>query len=464
MRRSVIRRATAFVALLAAPSCSGGGGVPFVGTVSRSQFFEYHDRVDEPLCPTLLSMLDQNATQIGGKIGLRPDPSHPTLYFKFADFQDFAASSGCPESGGCSSPDAVYSPHYFSRHELAHTYTFRAWGGHPTGLVIEGEAVALSCDPDYRVQAGYRPRDGLGNPDWRDLIDLFGNSDAGYSAAGYWITYLANQYGWDSVRQLQARVPFGITAEDFEREFARVYPISMDEAWSAALDAPDAMPCQDDWRCMSTPLAVGDHAPPACDGDMHRSITVTDQAGVVLTLGGGYSQLLLRDCTNPASQTYSLFGGPTDRATHFATLPAGTYTLFGAPPDVELTDTLPSNFDSAPCGAAGGVTLDPTRASTIDLFPGRTNGWIPIAGGGQRYLVTPSSFIWDGWPNAAGGPALCDSCDATATCVPLPYNEQTGVTIGDGAVLRLVGISGVASQSDYGEVIIWPASLAGGAP
>jgi hypothetical protein len=407
----------------------------------------------------LLSMLDQNAVQIGGKIGLRPDPANPTLYFKFRDYKDFAASSGCPESGGCSSPDAVYSPDYFSAHELAHTYTFRAWGGHPTGLVIEGEAVALSCDPDYRVPVGYRPRDVLGNPDWRDLIDLFGNSDAGYSAAGYWISYLTAQYGWDTLRQLHARVPFGISAEDFEREFAHVYPISMDEAWSAALAAPNALPCEDDWRCMATPLAVGERVPGGCDGDMHRSITVTDQPGVVLALGGGYSQLLLRDCANPASQVYQMFGGPTDRATHFAALPAGTYTLFGAPADVELSGPLPSNFNTAPCAAGGGVPLDPAQASTIDLLPGTAYGWIPLSGGGQSFLVSLDGFIWKGWPSPADGPAICDSCDESATCVPVSNAQQTQVTIGDGAVLRLMGVTTVPSSAYYSRVIIWPAGL-----
>src|SRR5690242_19344003 len=66
MTRSTSRRAIAFVALLAAPACGGGSSALFVGTVSRSQFFEYHDEVDEPLCPTLLSMLDQHVQLIGG--------------------------------------------------------------------------------------------------------------------------------------------------------------------------------------------------------------------------------------------------------------------------------------------------------------------------------------------------------------------------------------------------------------
>jgi len=39
---------------------------PFVGDVSHSQFWEYHDRVSETLCPTLLSLLDQHTGHRGG--------------------------------------------------------------------------------------------------------------------------------------------------------------------------------------------------------------------------------------------------------------------------------------------------------------------------------------------------------------------------------------------------------------
>jgi hypothetical protein len=53
---------------------------------------------------------------------------------------------------------------------------------------------------------------------------------------------LPDVYGWQSVRELNERARPGISATDFEREFARVYPISMDDAWSAALDTPGAAP------------------------------------------------------------------------------------------------------------------------------------------------------------------------------------------------------------------------------
>jgi hypothetical protein len=467
LKRSSIWPALAFVALLATPACGRSGAVLFVGTVSRSQFFEYHDRDDEPLCPTLLSMLDQHATQIGGKIGFVPDPANPIGYYKFHDFADFEQSSGCPNTGGCATAGGVLSPLFFEAHELAHTYVFRAWGHSATGLIMEGEAVALSCRPGYYFDLSFRPRDVLRNPNWRDLLYLTGTSDEGYLAAGFWITYLAQHYGWDSVRRLHQRAMPGIAAEDFERAFAAVYPLSMDDAWSAALDTPGALPCQDDWRCMTTPLAVGDRATSECDGEMHRSITVTDQPGIAATIDGTASDVYLRDCANPAAPIRELFVSLTERTAHFAALSPGTYMIStpGARTDLEFSAFLPAGFDAADCSTAGGIALDPAHGTYVDLLPGRAHGWIPIAGGGRSYGIQTYNLYWNGWPKPSGDVQICDGCDATATCVPLPGVQSGAVPIGDGAVLRLQGATALAQSSfGYGQIYFTPGTPASPGP
>ena len=447
--------------------CKAGEDGPFVGFISRSEFFEYHNRVDEPLCPTLLSLLDEHALRIGGKIGLVPDPARPFRYYKFSDLADFKSHAGCGlDGGGCAPGDNTHSTLFFDPHELSHNYVNRAWSGGSMGLLNEGEAVALSCQPGYSAQPSDRPGQVLGDPDWRDLLMLHGNSIPGYAAAGFWMTNLARQYGWDRAQTLHRRIRSGTSAADFEREFARVYPISMDAAWSQALNTPGAPPCEDEWGCTSIPLDVGSESAPDCDGQMHRSITVIDQPGVVLSLTGAGSEMFLRNCATAPAPIYELVAGATARTTHAAVLPPGTYTLFGAPApsNVEFVSYLPSGFNAGTCASAGVISLDRAQVTYVDLLAGSGNGWIRLVGGGHTYRAQPVNLIWPGWPGSSGAPAICDSCEAAATCVPLPSGDVTSVAIPDGAVLRLTGVSAVASSSLYGQVMFLPDASGGAAP
>ncbi len=152
----------------------GEPGPPFTGTVSRSQHFEYHDQVDEPLCPTLLSLLDQHADQIGGKVGLSLAPDDPPFrYYKFRDVDAIRASGRCPANvDACAGEDNVFSVQYFDGHEQVHDYVYRAWGRRSVGLLDEGEAVALTCDPLRYAQAASLPSTIVGNLDWRDVVGL----------------------------------------------------------------------------------------------------------------------------------------------------------------------------------------------------------------------------------------------------------------------------------------------------
>jgi len=61
---------------------------------------------------------------------------------------------------------------------------------------------------------------------------------------------------------------------DVSRAFAEVFPTSIDQAWSDALGAPGAAPCQRDWQCMATAMAIGDVATPDCDGELYRAVDV----------------------------------------------------------------------------------------------------------------------------------------------------------------------------------------------
>jgi hypothetical protein len=139
-------------------SC-GSEDEPFVGHVSRSRLFEYHTREPATLCPTLLDRLDEHASTIGTKVGVDPAAGRQFRYYKFRDPADFAAAKACPDGVGACGGRAVYSTKFFHAHELVHAYAFRGWASHSAGLLAEGVAVALSCDPFLGLLPGQRPHE-----------------------------------------------------------------------------------------------------------------------------------------------------------------------------------------------------------------------------------------------------------------------------------------------------------------
>jgi hypothetical protein len=427
---------------IAATSCNGESA-PFEGDVSHSQFWEYHDRVDEPLCRTLLSLLDRHAQEIAGDIGFTLLPGEsPFRYYKFRDSADFNDGQICTRySAACATGNDVYSPRYFHAHEQTHDYVYRAWGGWSAQLLDEGVAVALSCDPIRFINQGQRPADVLGAPQWRNLLDLSVENSAGYIAAGYFVTSLVQRYGWPNLAELHRRVPRGVNATDFERIFNDVYPQSLDQSWASALSS-DAQPCLKDKLCDAIPMAVGEDASVACDGQMHRSVTVTDQGGVELSIHGGNAEItLVQNCGDAAPQWLQLTsaGAP---ATHWVSLQPGTYTLLnliaaGAPEGVAFKGYLPSKFLTAECEDAGTIPLDPQGYTYINMLLGPLNGWIGLTGGGgENYMAYAFGIKTDATTDSVF--EICDGCGATSKCVVRhSFDSPISIGLGDHSVLHL---------------------------
>jgi hypothetical protein len=466
MGRTTVSRVACLAILLAtAPACHGSNE-PFQGTVSRSQSFEYHDEITEPLCGTLLDQLDLHARVIGGKVGFTPDPQDPIRFFRFRDEASFFAHSPCsPENAACATQGGLYTVLPFHAHEQAHAYVFHAWGAASNGLLDEGEAVALSCEPFPLVQPGQVPRDALGSPDWRDMLTLHGNSLTGYTAAGYLVTSLVDQYGWQRLAELHQRVPWGTSADDFEAEFAAVYPLSIDEAWSNALGRAGARPCQPDWACMGTAMTLGEQAQPECDGFMHRSVVVQGQGGVELAIEGqGSREVTLMSCADSASTQYVLDGPDiVARAVHWALMPPGSYAMQGGPlpSAVQLLSRLPDGWIADSCDGAGALTLDPTAEAYIDLPPGRVEGWLRVADGYGTYMASVDQI---GGPTSDPVVFVCDGCPAAEACVPIPPGSLTPVTLSASSFVHFQGaIAEPGPTSAWAHFILRPA-VDGAAP
>lgn len=439
---------------------------PFVGYVSRSTYFEYHNQVDEPLCPTLLPMLDLHAEMIGAKLGLSLDPDDPVRYYKFRDREAYLAAGRCPSGvSGCAEAGAVYSTRYFHAHEQVHAFATRAWGW-SIGLLMEGMAVALSCEPAIHLQPGLRPVDAVGELDWRDLLGLQGSdANAGnrYLAAGFFVTHLVNKYGWESVEVFYRNVPSGASVARVEAEFADVFSTSIDQEWDEVMNLPQAPSCNWDWACMATELAPGEAASPDCDGEMHRRIDVAPDGGVVLTIEGEDTQLMLLSCGQATPTPYMLEGAlGRSVATHWASLPPGSYTLMrgpdvGLPGSVTFRAQLSGPLVGSVCPLANTVSLDESGSTTIDFVAGPVDGWMRLNGGGATYHVSPHDLWWVGLQ--PGPISICTDCTASS-CVPLPFNGAADIVITDQSVVRFQNVAATPSPTEAWSSLVFQAVTA----
>jgi hypothetical protein len=422
LRGGLARWGTVGLLCLVPPACTDDPQ-PFEGTLLRSQYWEYHDHVSEPICPTLLAMLDQHTQVTGAELGLDlAQPTPPFRYYKFRDADDLKAAGVCQAgSGACSTGQAVYSPRYFHAHEQAHAYAYRAWSGWSTQLLDEGVAVALSCDPFRFLGTEQSPRDLVGGLDWRDRLELEAKDSPGYLAAGYFVTYLVTRYGWAPLHALHDRVPAHVSSEQFERAFAALYPISVDEAWTRALSV-GMQPCLKDWMCAATPMGEHEVASLACDGQLHRSIVVTERARVGLTLQATNGALtLIRNCLEPAPTSLTLLGegGST---THWLELAPGTYTLSdptgtGALTCVMLESNQPGTLLAPTCESAGAIALDPSGETDVHFSKDTTEGWFGIVGTEGRGYAVHTEGLASAFATASPV-EICDGCGAHAHCAP----------------------------------------------
>jgi hypothetical protein len=447
-RGGFTRRGLMGIMCLAGMSCTDDPE-PFVGTLLRSQHWEYHDRVEEPLCGTLLSLLDRHTREIGSRIGLDLSaPAPPFRYYKFRDEADLQSAGVCMAgSGACATGRAVYSPHYFHAHEQVHNYAYRAWSGWSAQLLDEGIAVALSCEPLRFIGPDQSPAELLGNPDWRSRIDVDAKDSAGYVAAGYLVTYLATNYGWSKLGDFHRSMPSQVDADTFAQRFASIFPVSLDEAWTQALSI-GAQPCIKDWMCDAPLLAEGESAKAACDGQMHRSFTVTGHVGVGLSIQAGNGALtLVRNCTDPAPAQLKLAGRGTS-SMHWLDLEPGNYLIadltgHGLPHGAKLEAYLPSAILAPTCESAGTIALSATDETYVHFAKGEVVGWF-VAGGGDGHAYQASTNDLDPGVDETSAVEICEVCGDTSTCTPL----RDAITITSPFFVRVHAQSASADHFD----------------
>lgn len=433
--------ASVLVGLLAFPACHDEP-VPFTGQVSRSSYFEYHEQTSEALCPGLLPLLDKHAEMIGGLLGVPLVAGEPLFrYYRYRDIE--AYGEAFPESGGKTSGTSIYSPSYFSAHELVHAYVHRARGNGPTtSLLGEGIAVALSCEPVGTLAQG--------SYDWRDFLHFDGASRVGYGLAGHFATYLLRRYGTPAFMQFFQASPDTIEAADLEAQFARFYPTSLDLAWREATDIPSLLSmtegCLGDWACWTTgPLVQGEQVTQDCSNGMHRSLDVGPGEGGVMILKSGGDVAVWRSCWED-SGPYLVLHDYLDLPTlHWVVMAPGSYTLTSSgQTTLSLIDHLPATTLGETCDTAAELQLDGERVTQLNLpSTDGISGWVRLAGAvGRVFEIVPEMLVLsDGTTGSVGGTvSYCDGCDPGAACVALRPGLPQSFFVAPGSALRLTNL------------------------
>jgi hypothetical protein len=441
-----MRRAPAAVIAIA---CLGGAacGPDLPERLWRSEHVRYFSRAsDDTVCPALLDEIEEHSQVIGDALGIeRP----LVTYYKYANAGDFAANGDCGAgASGCGRNATVNSPEAFERHELIHAY-LNPYGA-PPRLFIEGAAVALSCQHYPRPTGS-----------WQDALTADRFSAQLYGAGGWLVGYLMRMFRKTWFVNLYGSLQINATADEIAAVFKRIYGMSLDDVWTAAItDKQAPMLCP--WEC-GRPTFVADRQPHAlptvCDGGTTQRTVDVPGDGVTRWLIDGDGSFTVGSCSGDDQPLHAVWGGSGTGAL-LAPLTVGRFFLDatvakGAAPTLSIdTNALPtlSAFD---CAGAPALPDDLSRYDNLTLFfPGSTGAqFTSFANGTDRDAVL--LFTSDD-PSATG--AQCDGC--AGTCTTIGTAGGLGTTTPSGTTLKISGGASVTAN------VIWngPSNGDAGAP
>ncbi|MGB8298189.1 MAG: hypothetical protein WCG85_22435, partial [Polyangia bacterium] len=118
--------------------------------------------------------------------------------------------------------------------------------------------------------------------------------------------------------------------------------------------------------------------------------------------------------------------------------------------DLQVKSYVPAPFLGPACETAGEVRLDEQLATQIDLpSVDGISGWIRLTGAvGKSYDLTPIALGFADDPSLPASDrntlTYCDSCDPSATCVPIHSGATRTLSVTQGSVLHLQNINASA--------------------
>ncbi len=222
-------RAAILVAVLAAlsPACSELNS-QFDGPKYESQHFVYRTQASDPdVCEEALEHLDAHAEALADLLSL--PLNHKGRYYKFSSDDALDDAGVCRESAqSCYGDNTIYTTRPVDGHEVSHWVMGQSFGTDISGLVAEGIATAVSCEPHFEPRTDdWDFRDfGVDPP----LSDSFNHAQAGRLMLGLW-GLNGSTAVWTKLMGLSADT----TNEELDRRATQL-GTSLDEAWSYAVE------------------------------------------------------------------------------------------------------------------------------------------------------------------------------------------------------------------------------------
>jgi hypothetical protein len=429
---------------VASVGCSHGGFSLPSGQSWSSAHFAYSARVEDGgVCAGVVDQLEAHFAVVNDYLGLTW-PGEVIDYYKYVDAADFASHSDCPPQAiACSSERNVESPLILDGHELVHVYVRHL--GRPPPMFEEGLAEALT--PRGRVFPA-PPTET-----WRDVLDtppLPGGVPAPIAYwAGAWLTsYLLRTYGPALFVALYSSLPRDADETTVATTFQQVYGAALDDVWDQGRQEAPLEQGEPIWECGAPAVSLGAAADlgDRCDGrggyatfTLAQTSTLTWQD---VTLSSGFN---VAGCDRVRQLFVQELAGAGVLDIGALALPAGTYYI--AP----LAGTGSMGLSAAP-NAVGPTCAD---VAPFALPPSSSNMTLAIGDGPDPWFVklhpTGSAPVtlareWDDPEVPDVIVATVELCaDCSSPCQP--FDSSAAVTVADGQLLRLSGLSAPAGAS-----------------
>jgi hypothetical protein len=410
-----LRSATRILQLMAAASlagCGGGPNLPGDRTWESDQFV-YKTRTGETnACPDAPTILQEHFSVMQQALGFSWPAGTKVTYYKFIDDDDLRKNSECGDAVGCTNGTAVETASTIDGHELVHAYLWPT--GFPPWLLVEGAAVALSCQ-----MAAY-PRPTVS---WQEAFQA-DRMGGGLRGPGSWLTgFLLRSRPVPSFLQLYGRAPHGASPAAFAVLFEEIYGESLDDVWAqvTALEQPPVI-CP--WECSRPAVPVDGLEAIAptrvCGTGLGQTFVLDSESELVASVSGsgGFGIGGCGDGSTPPPSFWFADGGASFG--HYV-LRAGTYFFVPPADGATLTMTARSGGTWVTSACTAPVTPPPWADLEGSLHLAIPRGtWRLALSWTTARLVTAYPPFASSAPDAV----ICPSCDSPPTvCAPASADQ-----------------------------------------